>query len=222
MRAESDPETYSSDRLQMVAGQLQARGIRDQRVLNAMARVPRHEFVPDKFREQAYEDHPIPIGEGQTISQPYIVGVMTEALAVSSEDKVLEVGAGSGYQTAILAELAKEVIAIERHPALAEGARALLTRLGYTNVRIIVGDGSTGVPESAPYNAIMVAAAAPDIPDALWQQLAEGGRLVIPVGPPEAQQLQLVQKINGAALMRRIEGCRFVPLIGAQGYQPES
>jgi protein-L-isoaspartate(D-aspartate) O-methyltransferase len=220
----SDPEldAYSSERLKMVAAQLQARGIRDERVLNAMARLPRHEFITAKYRDQAYEDHPIPIGEGQTISQPYIVALMTEVLALSSNDKVLEVGTGSGYQTAILAELAREVISIERHPALAEAAQVLLARLGYTNVRIIVGDGSAGVPESAPYDAIMVAAASPQIPAALWRQLAESGRLVIPVGPPEAQELQLIRNVNGTPMMRRIEGCRFVPLIGEQGYKPES
>lgn len=206
----------------MVAAQLQARGIRDERVLNAMARVPRHEFVSADYRDQAYEDHPIPIAEGQTISQPYIVALMTEVLALSSEDKVLEVGTGSGYQTAILAELAREVISIERHAALAETSQALIERLGYRNVRVLVGDGSAGVQEFAPYDAIMVAAAAPSVPDALWQQLAEGGRLVVPVGPPEAQELQLVQKMNATPLMRRIEGCRFVPLIGEQGYKPES
>ena len=206
----------------MVAAQLQARGIRDERVLNAMARVPRHEFVSADYRDQAYEDHPIPIAEGQTISQPYIVALMTEVLALSSEDKVLEVGTGSGYQTAILAELAREVISIERHAALAETSQALIERLGYRNVRVLVGDGSAGVQEFAPYDAIMVAAAAPSVPDALWQQLAEGGRLVVPVGPPEAQELQLVQKMNATPRMRRIEGCRFVPLIGQQGYKPES
>lgn len=206
----------------MVAAQLQARGIRDERVLNAMARVPRHEFVSADYRDQAYEDHPIPIAEGQTISQPYIVALMTEVLALSSEDKVLEVGTGSGYQTAILAELAREVISIERHAALAETSQALIERLGYRNVRVLVGDGSAGVQEFAPYDAIMVAAAAPSVPDALWQQLAEGGRLVVPVGPPEAQELQLVQKMNATPRMRRIEGCRFVPLIGEQGYKPES
>lgn len=206
----------------MVAAQLQARGIRDERVLNAMARVPRHEFVSADYRDQAYEDHPIPIAEGQTISQPYIVALMTEVLALSSEDKVLEVGTGSGYQTAILAELAREVISIERHAALAETSQALIERLGYRNVRVLVGDGSAGVQEFSPYDAIMVAAAAPSVPDALWQQLAEGGRLVVPVGPPEAQELQLVQKMNATPRMRRIEGCRFVPLIGEQGYKPES
>jgi protein-L-isoaspartate(D-aspartate) O-methyltransferase len=222
MGTDSDRDAYSPERLQMVAGQLQARGIRDERVLNAMARVPRHEFVSADYREQAYEDHPIPIAEGQTISQPYIVALMTEVLALSSKDKVLEVGTGSGYQTAILAELTQEVFSIERHPALAEAAHALLARLGYTNVRVIVGVGSAGVPEFAPYDAIVVAAAAPGVPDALWQQLAAGGRLVVPVGPPDAQELQLIKNMNGTALTHRIEGCRFVPLIGEHGYKPES
>ena len=222
MGTDTDHDAYSSERLQMVAGQLQARGIREERVLNAMARVPRHEFVSADYREQAYEDHPIPIAEGQTISQPYIVALMTEVLALSSKDKVLEVGTGSGYQTAILAELAQEVFSIERHPSLAESAQALLARLGYTNVRVIVGDGSAGVPEFAPYDGIMVAAAAPSVPDALWQQLAAGGRLVVPVGPPDAQELQLIKKVNGTALVHRIEGCRFVPLIGEHGYKQES
>jgi protein-L-isoaspartate(D-aspartate) O-methyltransferase len=222
MSTDPDRDPYSSERLKMVAGQLQARGIADERVLNAMAKVPRHEFVSAKYWDQAYEDHPIPIAENQTISQPYIVALMTEALALGAEEKVLEVGTGSGYQTAILAELARKVFSIERHGSLAEVAQALLARLGYRNVRVIVGDGSAGVPEFAPYDAITVAAAAPNIPEALWQQLAEGGRLVIPVGPPEAQELQLVHKVNGTAVMRRIEACRFVPLIGEQGYKPES
>jgi len=221
MPPEHQPDSYSSERLQMVAAQLQARGIRDERVLNAMARVPRHEFVPENLREQAYEDHPIPIAKGQTISQPYIVGLMTELLALNSSDSVLEVGTGSGYQTAILAELAKQVISVERHSTLAAAAQALLERLGYWNVQVKVGDGSIGVPDVAPYDAIMVAAASPRIPESLWQQLAEGGRLVIPVGPPEAQELQLVRKVNDKPVFRRAEGCRFVPLIGAQGYSSE-
>ena len=222
MCPDSELDAYSSQRLKMVAGQLQGRGIRDERVLNAMARVPRHEFVPEKYKDQAYQDHPIPIDESQTISQPYIVALMTEVLALGSHEKALEVGTGSGYQTAILAELAREVISIERHAALAEAAQTLLDRLGYKNVRVIVGDGSAGVSEFAPYDAIMVAAAAPSVPESLWQQLAEGGRLIVPVGPPEAQELQLVRRVNNTPVLRRVEGCRFVPLIGEQGYKPEN
>lgn len=203
----------------MVEHQLRDRGISDQRVLQAFARVPRHEFVADGFRSQAYEDHPIPIGEGQTISQPYIVGSSLQALAVQPEDRVLDVGTGSGYQTALLAELAREVYSIERYETLARTAEQTLARLGYSNVTIIVGDGTEGLPEHAPYNAIAVSAAAPQIPRALFEQLAEDGRMVIPVGPAHAQQLQLVRKIQGQPQITLLEACRFVPLIGTQGYR---
>jgi protein-L-isoaspartate(D-aspartate) O-methyltransferase len=204
---------YSVLRRQMVQSQLRARGIADERVLAAMLRVPRHEFAPERYREQAYEDHPLPIGEGQTISQPYIVASMLEALALSPGDKVLEVGTGSGYVTALLAELTAAVVSIERHASLADRARELLARLGYTNVRIIVGDGSRGFAELAPYDAIIVSAAAAELPRELVEQLAEGGRMIIPVGPDDAQQLQLIQKRNGHPRTILRELCRFVPLV---------
>lgn len=209
----SDNETLAALRERMVSSQLRGRGIRDERVLGAMVRVPRHEFVGEHDRDQAYEDHPLPIGEGQTISQPYIVAIMLELLEVQSEDKVLEVGTGSGYVTALLAELAAEVISVERHAALAERARTLLDRLGYRNVTVIVGDGSEGYAPAAPYNVILVSAAAPEVPMPLLAQLADGGRMVIPVGPPEAQQLQVIQREGNRIRTMLREACRFVPLV---------
>ena len=197
----------------MVESQLRARGLADERVLAAFSRVPRHEFAPERYRDQAYEDHPLPIGEGQTISQPYIVAIMLEALGLSTTDKVLEVGTGSGYVTGLLAELAAEVVSIERHASLADAARALIESMGYKNVRIATGDGSRGFPESAPYNAIIVSAAAPELPLELVRQLAEGGRMIIPVGRDDSQQLQLVEMRNGQPRTILRELCRFVPLV---------
>lgn len=216
---QSDP--FASDRQRMVEYQLRGRGIRDGRVLDAMARVPRHEFVPERFQAQAYEDHPIPIGYGQTISQPYIVALMLEALALEPTDKVLEIGTGSGYQTALLAELAASVYSIERHAGLAQNAERVLAKLGYTNIVVLVGDGSEGLPQHAPFDAIIVSAAAPDLPPTLVDQLRDGGRMVIPVGPAHAQELQLAQKQQGQLLVSYLEGCRFVPLITGQGYPSE-
>jgi protein-L-isoaspartate(D-aspartate) O-methyltransferase len=183
-----------------------------------MLRIPRHKFVSEEYKSQAYEDHPIPIGEGQTISQPFIVAVSLVALHLQGAESVLEVGTGSGYQTALLAALAREVYSIERHAALAESANEALKKLNVTNAKIIVGDGSHGVPEHSPYEAILVAAAAPSIPEALFNQLADSGRMVIPVGPKHAQELQLIRKVAGEAVVEVVEGCRFVPLIGAGGY----
>jgi len=203
----------------MVDTQLLQRGIRDERVLTAMARVPRHEFVADPYRAQAYDDNPLPIGEGQTISQPYIVALMLEMLHLSEEDIVLEIGTGSGYQTALLAQLSRHVYSIERHATLAAQAQAVLARLGYRNVTIEVGDGSKGFPAHAPFDGIIVSAAAPELPQALFEQLKEGGRLVIPVGPAEAQFLQLVTKEEGKPVLSEQIPCRFVPLIGEQGYR---
>jgi protein-L-isoaspartate(D-aspartate) O-methyltransferase len=211
-------DRFGSQRRSMVNGQLRDRGIRDTRVLDSMARVPRHEFVSQEFQDRAYEDHPIPIAEGQTVSQPYIVALMLELLSVSPSDVVLEIGTGSGYQTAVLAELAGQVYSIERLPLLARAAETTLTSLGYGNVNIMVGDGSTGLPDHAPYDAIIVSAAAPGIPEPLFQQLREGGRMVVPVGPANAQELQLVEKRNGEPVVTNLEGCRFVPLIGEQAY----
>lgn len=204
---------YDTLRHRMVEYQLRDRGIADERVLQAMERVPRHEFAPEAYRDQAYDDHPLPIGEGQTISQPYIVALMLEALEVKPTDKVLEVGTGSGYATALLAELAHEVFSIERHAALADGARNRLTRLGYTNVKVMVGDGSRGDPMNAPYDAILVSAAAPELPRPLLEQLTEGGRMIIPVGGEDSQQLQLIRMFNGHPQTLLREYCRFVPLV---------
>lgn len=212
------PDPYERVRQQMVEQQLRARGIRDERVLAAMRSVPRHEFVHEIDREHAYEDRPSEIGENQTISQPYIVAVMLEALELDPDDRVLEIGTGSGYQTAILAELASRVYSVERHRALGESAGSRLSGLGYRNVQIFVRDGSRGLAEFSPYDAIVVSAAAPKIPESLFAQLREGGRMVIPVGGPETQQLQLVAKEKGAASILVIEGCRFVPLVGREGY----
>jgi len=204
-------------RLRMVDFQLRARGIGDERVLDAMSRVSRHEFTAGRYRDQAYEDYPLPIGEGQTISQPYIVALMLEALALSPTDRVLEVGTGSGYVTALLAELAAQVVSIERYAVLADEARDLLAQLGYSNVRVIVGDGSQGFPAGAPYHAIIVSAAAPEVPRALLAQLAEGGRMIIPVGPYDSQQLQLIHMHHGQPQTTPRELCRFVPLVSGEG-----
>jgi protein-L-isoaspartate(D-aspartate) O-methyltransferase len=211
-------DRFVAQRHKMVAAQLRARGIRDERVLAAMGRVPRHLFVADEYRHSAYEDHPLPIGEGQTISQPYIVAFMLEALSLDGSETVLEIGTGSGYQTALLAELARHVCSIERIDSLALAAEEILQHLGYANVSLIVGDGSCGLSEHAPFDAIVVSAAAPMIPQALLEQLREGGRMVIPVGPADAQELKLVRKQEGRAVVTNLEGCRFVPLIGEQGY----
>jgi len=202
----------------MVDSQLRARGVRDERVLAAMARVPRHMFAPEPYRDQAYEDHPLPIGEGQTISQPYIVATMLDALALSPAHRLLEVGTGSGYLTALLAELVAQVFSVERHAVLAEAGRDLLSRMGYTNVKVIVGDGSQGFPQSAPYDAIIVSAAAPELPHALVGQLAEGGRMIIPVGQADSQQLQLIRVENGQPRIALRELCRFVPLVSGDGH----
>ena len=211
-------DPYREPRLLMVEQQLRGRGIRDERVLDAMARVPRHEFVPPEHCDEAYEDHPVGIGEGQTISQPFVVAAMLEALSLQPDEVVLEVGAGSGYETAVLAELVKTVYGIERIASLAERARATLERLGYRNATIIYGDGSQGLPDTAPFDAIAVAAAAPRVPLPLLEQLAEGGRLVIPVGSGIAQELQLIRKSGNALITRHLEGVRFVPLIGKEGF----
>jgi len=182
-----------------------------------MLRLPRHEFAPESYRDRAYEDYPLPIGEGQTISQPYIVALMLQALAISAEDRVLEVGTGSGYVTALLAELAAQVFSIERHAVLADPARALLARMGYTNVRVIEGDGSRGFAECAPYDAIIVSAAAAEVPPALLDQLAEAGRMIIPVGAADSQQLQLIRMEDGQPRISLRELCRFVPLVSGGG-----
>lgn len=219
MPTEVHADRFAALRRKMVSQQLRARGVGDARVLATMDKVPRHLFVDRDCQEQAYEDHPVPIGEGQTISQPLIVAVMLEALSLDGPETVLEIGTGSGYQTALLAELAKQVYSIERLPELAHSATARLKDLGCQNASVSVGDGSLGLPDKAPFDAIVVSAAAPLVPPALLEQLREGGRLVIPVGPAHAQELQLVRKQHGQIVIVNLEGCRFVPLIGQQGYE---
>ena len=197
----------------MIRVQLAERGILDVRVLDAMRNVPRHEFVPETLRQEAYEDHPLPIGEGQTISQPYIVAAMLEHLAVQATDRVLEVGTGSGYVTALLSLLCAEVYSVERHGQLAASAESTLHRLGYRNVKIRVGDGSRGWAECAPFDGILVSAATPEVPPTLFAQVREGGRMMVPVGPASSQELQLIRKVGGQPEVTFLEGCRFVPLV---------
>ena len=213
MDAPSQRDHFQAERERMVRTQLAERGIREVRVLDAMSRVPRHEFVPETLRQEAYEDHPLPIGEGQTISQPYIVAAMLEHLALQATDRVLEVGTGSGYVTALLSLLCAEVYSVERHAQLAALAESTLHRLGYRNMKIRVGDGRQGWPEYAPFDAILVSAATPEMPPALFAQLREGGRMVVPIGPASSQELQLIRKIGGEPAVRVLEGCRFVPLV---------
>ncbi len=209
---------FDEPREQMVRDQLAARGITDARVLDAMRRVPRHLFVPRAQQARAYADQAVPIGSGQTISQPFMVAVMTEALALGGTEHVLEIGTGSGYQTAVLATLARDVVSIERWPVLAAEARARLGALGCTNVRVNVGDGSAGWPADAPYDAILVTAGAPRVPEPLKAQLCDGGRLVIPVGPREHQQLTVVARRGGEFTEVARDGCVFVPLVGEGGW----
>jgi len=210
------PDSFTAARQEMVREQLAPRGLKDTRVLQAMGVVPREKFVREAYRTQAYEDHPLPIGEGQTISQPYIVAATLAALELSESSKVLEIGTGSGYQTAVLSRLARHVYSIERHEKLAADARSTLERLGYRNVTIFTGDGTLGLPQHSPYDAIAVSAAALKIPQPLLDQMSEGGRMVIPIGSPEIQQLQLVRKTNSMLYMQALENCRFVPLISDQ------
>ena len=210
------PDSTTARQL-MVDSQLRARGISDPRVLDAMLRVPRHEFVPEPYRSEAYEDHPLPIGESQTISQPYVVALMLESLQIASSDKVFEVGTGSGYVTALLAELAAQVFSIERYPALTASASNVLTALGYSNIQVVTGDGTLGLSAAAPFDAILVSAAAPNLPHTLLTQLREGGRMIVPVGSPDSQQLQFIRMVNGQPVISLREAVRFVPLIPNQG-----
>jgi protein-L-isoaspartate(D-aspartate) O-methyltransferase len=220
-------ENFETARREMVAQQIRERGIRSQRVLDAMMDVPRHFFVSRDQAGQAYADGPLPIGGGQTISQPFMVAAMSEALALEGSERVLEIGAGSGYQAAVLSRLAYEVIAVESQPALAAAARDRLSRLGYSNVRIEEGDGSMGWPvnssdgpPTAQYEAILVSAAAPAVPPPLVEQLAEGGRLLIPVGSSERQELLRIVKREGRTTQQSLYACRFVPLLGRYGWNP--
>lgn len=187
-------------------------------MLEAMRTVPRHLFVPEEQRVHAYEDHPVQIGHGQTISQPYMVGLMTQELALDANDRVLEIGTGSGYQTAILAELAREVVTIERHPILADMARERLSRLEYANVTVVAGDGTLGYPASAPYDAILVTAGGPRVPESLKEQLATSGRLVCPVGPRDIQRLVTVTRTEKGFQEQTGISCVFVPLVGDEGW----
>lgn len=202
----------------MVATQLEARGITDRRVLDAMLKVPRHEFVPASIRDIAYTDQALAIGHGQTISQPYIVALMCQLLEVESHHRVFEVGAGSGYQAALLGQLAAEVYSVDLVPDLVDAAARLVERLGYENVHIIAGDGTLGLPEKAPFDRIIVAAAAPDIPPPLIDQLAPGGRLIAPVGDRFLQRLVVLTRTAEGVQSRNSIGCVFVPLLGRHGW----
>jgi len=206
----------------MVETQLRRRGIRDERVLEAMRLVPRHEFVPAELVDAAYDDRPLPLGERETISQPYIVAVMTQAARVAPGDKALEIGGGCGYQAAILAQLGAKVWMVEINPRLAEEARERLQRLGYKSVEVFAGDGSEGLAAHPPYDVVIVSAAAPSVPPVLLGQLAEGGRLVVPVGNLHQQELLLLSKQGGQITIRRLDPCQFVPLIGKGGWPERS
>jgi protein-L-isoaspartate(D-aspartate) O-methyltransferase len=218
-RAPEANSPFEDARREMVARQIEDRGIRSERVLEAMRSVPRHLFVPAEYVFASYMDEPLPIGEGQTISQPFMVAAMAEALLLKGDERVLEIGAGSGYQAAVLSLLAHEVIAIEAQPVLAGSGRERLMSLGYRNVLVEQGDGSQGWPSAAPYDAVLVTAAAPSVPPPLVEQLADGGRLVIPVGGVEHQELLRITKHKGAISQEFLYDCRFVPLVGRYGWQ---
>jgi len=205
----------------MVEEQLVDRGIRDLRVLEAMSRIPRHEFVEPSFQHKAYGDHPLPIGDNQTISQPYIVAAMTEALGLKGHERVLEIGTGSGYQTALLAELAGQVFTVERIKPLGKRAKQLLERLGYTNVNFKIFDGTYGWRDQGPYDAILVTAAAPDVPKTLIEQLKDGGRMILPIGDSSRQELVRIDLKNGVQHKTMLNYCLFVPLVGKYGWPEE-
>lgn len=207
-------QRYARERERMVAEQLVPRGIKDSRVLEAMGKVPRHLFVDEALRDKAYGDHPLPIGEGQTISQPFMVGRMTELLRLSGAEKVLEIGTGSGYQAAVLAQVAARVCTIERLAKLAARARETIEGLGITNVWVRTANGTFGWPDEAPFDRILVAAGGPSVPPPLLEQLAEGGRMVMPVGPANYQKLQVIDKIGGQPRITEDSECVFVKLIG--------
>lgn len=210
---------FARERERMVEEQLFRRGILDTRVLEAMRKVPREEFVEEALRDRAYGDHPLPIGEAQTISQPYMVALMTDLLELTGTEKVLEIGTGSGYQTAVLADLARRVCSIERIPLLATRARATLERLGYTNVWVRVANGTFGWPDEAPFDRILITAAAPAVPPPVFDQLVEAGRMVLPIGDIACQTLTVVEKVDGAMRTKSEAGCVFVKLIGKYGWE---
>jgi protein-L-isoaspartate(D-aspartate) O-methyltransferase len=210
---------YAVLRKRMIDEQLIPRGIKDPRVLDAFYKVERHKFIPEELRTSAYADFPVPIGEGQTISQPYIVALMTECLELSGQEKVLEIGTGSGYQAAILAELAKEVYTVERFGSLTKRAESVLNELGYKNIKIKVDDGTLGWQECAPFERIIITAASPRIPLPLVEQLKETGKLILPLGESFSQVLTLVEKVKGELISTQICGCVFVPLIGKYAYK---
>jgi protein-L-isoaspartate(D-aspartate) O-methyltransferase len=212
-------EAYLELRLEMVSTQLERRGVKDSRVLQAMRCVPRHEFVPEQSRGAAYADEPLAIGGGQTISQPYIVAAMTAALGLSGLERVLEIGTGCGYQAAVLSLLCREVYSVECRPELARAAAARLEGMGLENVHVHCGDGSVGLKDFAPYDAILLAAAAPTVPEPLLEQLNDRGRLIAPIGREDRQHLILVRRRDGEFVTERGEGCRFVPLMGRHGWK---
>lgn len=217
----ADESQFASLRKRMVSEQIAARGVHDPLVLDALRKVPRHRFVPPEYADMAYTDGPLPIGQGQTISQPYIVAFMTELLELKGDENVLEVGAGSGYQAAVLACLARQVYTIERHAPLAEQAEQVLLELGYRNVQVHVGDGSLGLPKYAPFQAIMVTAAAPSVPQPLLDQLDEGGRLVLPVGTYGSQVLECWRRTGSNFDHESVLAVAFVPLRGEYGWKEE-
>ncbi|HXI03600.1 MAG TPA: protein-L-isoaspartate(D-aspartate) O-methyltransferase [Candidatus Saccharimonadales bacterium] len=221
MARHGGPGLFEIRRRKMVERQIAPRGVTDPRVLEAMSEIPREIFVEEALAERAYSDSALPIGQGQTISQPYIAAKMTEMLAPGREHRVLEIGTGTGYQTALLARLAGEVFTVERIPALAERASSNLLQLGFRNVHLLIGDGSVGWPGMAPFDRILVAAAAPDVPPSLAAQLAPGGRMVLPVGDARTQVLTLVVREEGGWTRQAREGCVFVRLIGAEGWSEE-
>jgi protein-L-isoaspartate(D-aspartate) O-methyltransferase len=212
-------DSRKEERLRMVRDQVEARGVEDKRVLDAMREIPRHLFIPDEFGAAAYHDRPLPIGSGQTISQPYIVGLMTSLLELKQNDKVLEIGAGSGYQAALLSKLVLNVITVERLPEIALKAKDVIQRLGIFNVNVVMGDGTLGYTPDAPYDGIIITAASPDIPPPLIDQLAENGRLVAPVGSRDLQQLVRIRKQGDHISRETFGGVVFVPLLGRHGWQ---
>lgn len=217
--AEARGGRFARERERMVEEQLIRRGILDPRVLDAMRKVPREQFVEEALQDRAYGDHPLPIGEGQTISQPYMVALMSDLLELTGSKKVLEIGTGSGYQTAVLAELARRVCSIERIPFLAVRARTTLERLGYTNVWVRIADGTVGWPDETPFDRILITAAAPAVPPPLFDQLAEAGRMVLPIGDAACQTLTVVEKVNGVMRTKSEAGCVFVKLVGKYGWE---